>query len=173
MNLKITLGLVGVAAIVGIFALVNPFQDEEEKVPRSPWFYQVNMDDIEFIGVSFDEKSVRFDKTPEGTWTFDDPEGILPPLPAVVAIPAGEADVRVELPLQDATGTARLTLVAGDAAIEVYVVSRSQSWSALPVIRIPVGAVAVVPFRLRWPERAGRDAACKLGTSTTTANPRR
>lgn len=78
MNLKITLALVGVAAIVGIVAYVNPFEGEEEKTPRSPWFYQVAMDDIEFIGVTFGEKKVEFNKTPEGTWAFDDPEGIPP-----------------------------------------------------------------------------------------------
>ena len=78
MNLKITLGLVGVAAIVGIVAYVNPFGSEEERAPRSPWFYQIAQDDIEFIGVAVEEESVRFDKTPEGTWAFDDPKGIPP-----------------------------------------------------------------------------------------------
>jgi len=86
-----------------------------------------------------------------------DPNGVLPPLPSTVTIPAGEAEVRIELVLQDVAGTARLTLSSGGAVIDVYVVSRIQGWDALPIIRIPVGATAVVPFELRWPERAGRE----------------
>lgn len=88
--------------------------------------------------------------------TVQDPDGVLPPLPAIVTIPAGQAEARLELPLQDVEGTAHLTLRSGDSELDVYVVSRTQNWDALPVIRIPVGATAVVPFELRWSERTGR-----------------
>ena len=80
MNLKITLGLVVIAAVIGGVVYVNPFAGEEEKAPKPPWFYQVGMDDINRIEVSFEAESVNFEKTPEGTWAFDDPAGI-PPSP--------------------------------------------------------------------------------------------
>jgi len=88
--------------------------------------------------------------------TVHDPEGVLMGLPSFVTIDAGEAETSLALALQDAEGTARLTLQAGDSEIDVYVVSRTQGWQSLPVIRIPLGATAVVPFELRWPERTGR-----------------
>ena len=80
MNLKITLGLVVIASVVGGVVYVNPFADEETRAPRPPWFYQVGIDDINRIEVSFEAESVGFGKTPEGTWAFDDPADI-PPLP--------------------------------------------------------------------------------------------
>ncbi len=78
MNLKITLGLVAIAAVIGGVVYVNPFAGEETKAPRSPWFFQVEIDDIVRIEVSSEGESVKFDKTPEGTWAFEDPADIPP-----------------------------------------------------------------------------------------------
>jgi len=97
------------------------------------------------------------DVSTEVSLFVEDLDGILPPLPGTVTIPAGDAEVRIELPLQDVAGTARIVLQSGDASVVVTVVSRTQGWSALPVIRIPVGALAVVPFQLQWPEGEARD----------------
>ena len=78
MNLKITLGLVAIAAVIGGVVYVNPFASEEEKAPRPPWFFQVGIDDINRIEISFEDEGVKFDKTPEGTWAFEDPADIPP-----------------------------------------------------------------------------------------------
>ena len=78
MNLKITLGLVVIASVIGVVVYVNPFAAEETKAPRSPWFFQVEMDDIIRIEVSFEGESVKFEKTPEGTWAFEHPADIPP-----------------------------------------------------------------------------------------------
>jgi len=77
-NLKMTLGLVVIAAVIGGVVYVNPFASEEVKAPRPPWFYQVGIDDIIRIEVSFEGESVKFEKLPEGTWAFDDPANIPP-----------------------------------------------------------------------------------------------
>ena len=79
MNLKVTAGLLIVAAIVFVVFLINPFEKEEEAVSRSPWFYQVSEDDIETITVSNNRgDSVSFDKVADFTWAFQNPEGIPP-----------------------------------------------------------------------------------------------
>jgi len=77
-NLKITLGLIAMAAVIGGVVVVNPFAGEEAKAPKPPWFFQVGVDDINRIEVSFEGESVKFEKTPEGTWAFDDPADIPP-----------------------------------------------------------------------------------------------
>ena len=86
MNLKMTLGLVAIAAVIGGVVYVNPFAGEEEKALRSPWFFQVEIDDIKHIEVSFEGESVKFDKTPEGTWAFDVPATLGEPNPIVVRV---------------------------------------------------------------------------------------
>ena len=90
--------------------------------------------------------------------TVEDPDSILPPLPASVSIPADSDQVRVPLALNDVAGRAAIHVACGDYAMEVVVVSRTQSMSEIPLIRIPLGAEAMVPVKLAWPERDRREA---------------
>ena len=76
MNWKLTGILVLVALAVAIVAYVNPFEEELRFQARSPWFYQVSMDDIVHIDIKNRQQQVAFTKVGPGTWLFDDPEGI-------------------------------------------------------------------------------------------------
>ncbi|MHC4955735.1 MAG: hypothetical protein ACYTGZ_17930, partial [Planctomycetota bacterium] len=88
--------------------------------------------------------------------SVSDPKGVLPPMPESITIPAGESEARIGLQLQDVEGSARIGLRAGDQEIAVHVVSRTQSWSGVSIVRIPLGAIAPVPMQLRWSERTDR-----------------
>jgi len=99
--------------------------------------------------------------------TVTDPRGVLAAVPSSVTLAPGESEVLVPLLLNDVEGNAVLRLAAGDETLEVTVVSRTQSWSSMPVIRVPLGATAAVPYWLRWPEPSPRsiEAAVEDGTS--------
>ena len=71
MNWKLTVTLLVVAAIVGAVAYVNPFVQPEERGEKSPWFYQVNFDDIIKIEVNAGDNVERFSKNDEGAWVID------------------------------------------------------------------------------------------------------
>ena len=78
MKFRTTIALVVIALVAGVFVYINPFEKEEESQEKPPWFYQIALEDIEAIGVTHNEASVRFVKTPEKTWAFVEPEGIPP-----------------------------------------------------------------------------------------------
>ncbi len=78
MNWKFTLALVFVAVAIGAVAYINPFEGEEERAEKSPWFYQVSFDDIVNIRVQSGDKVESFSKIGEGSWVFDRLEGIPP-----------------------------------------------------------------------------------------------
>ncbi len=78
MNWKFTVALVIVAVAVGAVVYINPFEREEEKADKSPWFYQVSFDDIIHIKVQSGENVESFTKIGEGSWVFDRLEGIPP-----------------------------------------------------------------------------------------------
>ena len=78
MSFKVTIALIVVAVISGVVFYFNPFvQDEEKKLPK-PWFYQVHVDDMTSIGITFQGDSILFVKTSAGTWAFEGP-GDIPP----------------------------------------------------------------------------------------------
>jgi hypothetical protein len=81
-----------------------------------------------------------------------DPQGLLAPLPASVSLTPDSAELLMPLQFADVEGTAVLTLRAGDESLEVHVVSRTQGWSSLRLIRVPLGATVAVPYRLFWSE---------------------
>jgi hypothetical protein len=76
MNLKITIGLLSVAVAIGIVALINPFKSEEERVDKSPWFYQIAQEDIRVIEVTHLGSHVRFVKTGKA-WAFEEPASLV------------------------------------------------------------------------------------------------
>lgn len=78
MNLKFTAFLVLAAIAVGAVAYFNPFREDDDSGPKSPWFYQVAEEDILTISVSFEGSEVNFYKTEAETWAFEDPDGIPP-----------------------------------------------------------------------------------------------
>ncbi len=78
MNWKFTIALVILAAAIGAVAYINPFEGEEERADKSPWFYQVSFDDIIKIKVQSGENVESFTKIGEGSWVFDRLEGIPP-----------------------------------------------------------------------------------------------
>ena len=78
MNWKFTIALVIVAVAIGAVAYFNPFQGEEERAAKSPWFYQVSFDDIIKIKVRSGDNVESFTKIGEGSWVFDGLEGIPP-----------------------------------------------------------------------------------------------
>ncbi len=78
MNYKITISFILLALIsVGIFNYFNSNQTEEASIDP-PWFYQVSMDDINFIEVTKKEQTVGFYKNTDRTWSFVNPKGIPP-----------------------------------------------------------------------------------------------
>ncbi|MCH8061453.1 MAG: hypothetical protein IH861_03010 [Chloroflexi bacterium] len=105
MNFKVTAGLIIVALIVGVVALVNPFKEEEEIRSRSPWFYQVSEEDIETITVTHKGDSVTFNKVGDYTWAFQNPEGIPPDyvrwggIPLLLSGPGTRRDLTVVQPI--------------------------------------------------------------------------
>ncbi len=76
MNLRLTIGLIVVAAVVVAVVLINPFAKEEVRQPDAPWFYQVSMDDITEISVGNGDDYRRFFKNEERVWVFEDPENV-------------------------------------------------------------------------------------------------
>jgi hypothetical protein len=96
-----------------------------------------------------------------------DPEGVLGAVPASIDVGAGNAEARVPLFLNDVAGVATIRLRAGEESLEVRVLSRTQGWSSLPVVRVPLGARAAVPFWLthREPEARGVEARVEEGAS--------
>ena len=62
MSLRITIALLFIAGMVGIFAYINPFKVQEPKIDKRPWFYQVAQDDIRVIEVTHIGKYVKFVK---------------------------------------------------------------------------------------------------------------
>ena len=64
------------ALVVAIVAYVNPFEQDEEDRPKSPWFYQVSLEDIVHIDIKNFQKQVAFNKVGPATWVFEDPDGI-------------------------------------------------------------------------------------------------
>ena len=78
MNLRYTIILMVAAIAVGVVAIINPFDEEEETAAKEAWFYQIDMDDIEIIEVTHQGEAVGFVKTGEYTWAFQDPPTIPP-----------------------------------------------------------------------------------------------
>lgn len=80
MSLRITIALLFIAGVVGVFAYINPFRIQEPKVDKRPWFYQIAQEDIRIIEVSHIGKYVKFVKNGK-TWTFEEPTSFagLPP----------------------------------------------------------------------------------------------
>ena len=78
MNYKITISFILLALIsVGVFNYFNSNQTEEVSIDP-PWFYQVSMDDINFIEVTKKKQTVGFYKNTDRTWSFVNPKGIPP-----------------------------------------------------------------------------------------------
>ncbi|MCH7652282.1 MAG: hypothetical protein IIB14_01270 [Chloroflexi bacterium] len=105
MNFKVTAGLILVAVVVGVVALINPFKEEEEVKSRSPWFYQVSEEDIETITVTHKGDSVSFTKVGDYTWAFQNPEGIPPDhirwggIPLLLSGPGTRRDLTIAQPI--------------------------------------------------------------------------
>jgi len=91
----------------------------------------------------------------------EDPAGLLGPLPATVTIPAGAEEVELPLPAPEIAGEARVLLTTPDDTVSVALRFRAQAWSSIARVRIPVGAVAPVPFLLAAPERTDRPVAAE------------
>lgn len=98
----------------------------------------------------------------------DDPAGILPALPATVTIPAGEATVALPLRLNVETGRASLRFVDGERTATVLVSSVAQGWTSIGVVRVPLGAVAPVPFVLDHVQRDPRAVQASSGAAAAT-----
>ena len=87
MNWKLSSALAIIAALMllfvaaasgrlgsGLFTIVakyTPFAEPAERRESSPWFYQVNFDDIVKIEVNAGEDVERFSKNDEGAWVID------------------------------------------------------------------------------------------------------
>jgi len=91
------------------------------------------------------------------TVEVEDASGILPDLPPDLTIAAGETYTSFPVHLNDVAGTATLTLRAGEQTVRAYVASRTQEWRSLEEVRIPLGAVAPIPYVLAFRERTARD----------------
>ncbi|MHC4819996.1 MAG: hypothetical protein ACYTF8_18300, partial [Planctomycetota bacterium] len=96
------------------------------------------------------------------TVEVDDTSGILPDLPPHLTIAAGETDTSFPVRLNDAAGAATLTLRAGAETVQLFVASRTQQWRSLAEVRLPLGAVAPIPFVLAFPERTARDVTLNV-----------
>ena len=78
MNFKITILFIILAFLTGgIFYYFTTNESEDVSIDP-PWFYQVSMDDINFIEVTRQEKTVGFYKNEDTTWSFVNPKGIPP-----------------------------------------------------------------------------------------------
>ncbi|MHC4939323.1 MAG: hypothetical protein ACYTHK_10170 [Planctomycetota bacterium] len=91
-----------------------------------------------------------------------DPDGVLAPLPASLLLTPDASEASVPLQLNDVDGIAVLTLRAGEESLKVHVVSRTQGWSSLPAIRVPLGATAAVSYRMTWPENDPRTVTASV-----------
>ena len=78
MKLRTTLLLVMAAVAVGVIVYINPFKKSPELQEASPWFYQVDEDDIDFIEIIHQGDRARFVRVAPYSWAFEDPEGIPP-----------------------------------------------------------------------------------------------
>ena len=78
MNFKITIILSIIAISIGAFFYYYTNYTTEEVEIDPPWFYQVSMDDINYIGLTRKDKSLSFYKNEDTTWSFVDPKGIPP-----------------------------------------------------------------------------------------------
>ena len=78
MSLRVTVVLILVAVAVGVVVILNPFQEPEEIASGEPWFYQIDMDDLEVININHMGEEVRFVRTGVYTWAFQDPPTIPP-----------------------------------------------------------------------------------------------
>ena len=79
MSVRLTMALVVAAIAVGIVVYINPFEGDEESRERSPWFYNVAMEDIDVVSITHDGKSIKLQRGEGRVWEFEDPAGI-PPL---------------------------------------------------------------------------------------------
>jgi hypothetical protein len=101
---------------------------------------------------------------------LDDPSGVLPPLPATVSIGPGEREVCLPIQLQSVEGEATIRVRHGETTLEILVCSHKQRWAAPPTIRIPLGAIAPVPYRLLHSEIDSRQVVAVIeSTGTATA----
>ena len=78
MNFKITIILSIIAISIGAFLYYYTNNKTETVETDPPWFYQVSMDDINYIGLTKNDKSLSFYKNEDTTWSFVDPKGIPP-----------------------------------------------------------------------------------------------
>ncbi|MHC4549356.1 MAG: hypothetical protein ACYTEZ_11330 [Planctomycetota bacterium] len=100
---------------------------------------------------------------------LQDEADILPDLPPTLTIPAGATRTSLPLRLHDAAGTATITLQAGAESVRILVLGRAREWRAHPVVRIPLGAVAPVPYELVHPEREARAVALAVADTGVAA----
>jgi hypothetical protein len=103
------------------------------------------------------------------TVEVDDASGILPGLPPFLTIAAGETHTSLPVRLNDAAGTATLTLRAGEQAVQIFLASRAQEWRSLAEVRIPLGAVAPIPYALAFQERTARDVGLAISDASVLA----
>ncbi len=75
MGIRVTLVLLVFAAIVGVFAWLNPFSKAPEPKKDAPWFYNLTTDDIQTIQLTTQQNSQTFVKN-DNYWYFSDPAGI-------------------------------------------------------------------------------------------------
>jgi hypothetical protein len=92
----------------------------------------------------------------------DDTSGILPDLPPHLTIAAGETYTSLPVHLNDVAGTATLTLRAGEQTVRAFLASRTQEWRSLAEVRVPLGAVAPIPYVLAFGERTARDVTLAI-----------
>ena len=78
MSYKVTFGFLVVAALAGILFFINPFVEEEFKEPPRPWFYQVSVEDMTSIKITYKEDIASFIKRPSGAWAFEGAANIPP-----------------------------------------------------------------------------------------------
>ena len=78
MNFKITIILSIIAISIGAFFYYTTNYKSEDVEIDPPWFYQVSMDDINYIGLTRGDKSLSFYKNEVNRWSFVDPKGIPP-----------------------------------------------------------------------------------------------
>jgi hypothetical protein len=95
------------------------------------------------------------------TLAVSDPDGVLAGLPEQIVIPRGRTEGALSLALLR-PGRATLVLTSGAARREVEVVGRTQSWSSVPTVTVPLGAVAPLRVSLAWRERAVREVNATL-----------
>jgi hypothetical protein len=95
------------------------------------------------------------------TVAVDDPDGVLAALPEQLLIAAGKTETELAIGLTGA-GRATVVLTSGENRREVGVVGRVQSWSSVPTVTVPLGAVAPLRVNLTWREGAVRDVTAAV-----------